>query len=480
MPNGNKTKQRRRTRRKKEVTKIAKSITEAVNRSTAPKKRRNRVRRRNPPLKPTNKMQFQKDGLLVKAGKMLGAVTNIPWMRPILERGVDLITTLSTAASAETVPGIVGTVSGPGELLFRREIAPRAFGATRVNKLSELYQRFIFSRLIINYVPAANRTQSGQLIAFFDTDPQDSVPTGIAGLNYAKAHGGVLFQISEPANIAMPIIKDRTYYTSYEDVDEDERFKVQAVFYVLAVTALPASTALGSFSVDYSIKFDLPQMEVNAPGQAGFSTVYRNGSAIATESGTYHFFTSDSSANDGFVNISQLTKVDGGFPDMPFIENGNFVGISLVPNSYYAFAVCIKLGAADTITWSDPTAGNSFQPAQTTSTITISSVRDFSAGNIAYHFLFVNFTTSSTLKDGVDFNPFLQLTTGGGTVSASDMIIHFDRVHKDSFSGGKVHQHFLRLEDKILELEKKLSEKDRDTYVLPDYTEKPIKKTPRK
>jgi len=114
-------------------------------------------------------------------------------------------------------------------------------------------------------MPAIAVTNSGQMIAYFDTDPQDLPPSGIDGVNYANAHGGKLFQISEPCSFSMPIIKDRTYYTSFDDETEDERFKIQGVFRVIQVTTLPGGSALGSFSIDYSCALELPQMANNQP-----------------------------------------------------------------------------------------------------------------------------------------------------------------------------------------------------------------------
>jgi len=223
---------------------------------------RNRQRRRNGggPLG-LNKKQLGTN-LLMGLGTAIGG----PMMRifrPVVEAGVDFLSTYSTGSSDNGL----GTAGVPGQIIVTYTVAPRGLSNTRLNKMSELYQRYIFNHVTIRYMPAVAVTQNGQLIGYFDTDPEDVPPglTGLANINYANAHGGKLFQISEPCSFEMPVIKDRTYYTDYDAAAafDEERFKIQAVFRVLQVTVLPVTTALGSFAIDYGIEFDLPQVVSN-------------------------------------------------------------------------------------------------------------------------------------------------------------------------------------------------------------------------
>lgn len=216
---------------------------------------------------------------IANGGRLLASLAG-PLTGSVIEKGIDFLEGLATSSLNTNSDGTIGAV---GDILMVKEISPRALSNTRLQKISELYQRYIFDEVVIDYVPSINVTQSGQLIGYFDTDPADEPPPGLDGINYANSHGGVLFQISTPCSFRMPIIRDRTYYTNYTDPFSDERFKIQAVFRVLAVTTLPSGSALGSFNMKYACSLELPQMDVTGAPSAS-STYGGYSSALTTTS----------------------------------------------------------------------------------------------------------------------------------------------------------------------------------------------------
>jgi hypothetical protein len=205
---------------------------------------------------------------------LLGPAAKI--FQPVIDTGCDY---LGSYLSGSSNNGVLGTAGVPGEIVQTYVIAPGAMSNTRISKMAQLYQRFFFNRVTVKYLPAINVTQSGQMIGFFDTDPEQVAPPGIAGVNYANAHGGTIFQIAEPATFIMPVVRDRTFYCDFDGAlqDDEERFKIQAIFYAMVVSAVPASTSIGTFTIEYSCEFELPQIDSsdvsNSVGYYGYSPI---------------------------------------------------------------------------------------------------------------------------------------------------------------------------------------------------------------
>jgi len=317
--------------------------------------------------------------LLMGLGRAIGGPL-MDIFQPVIEKGIDFLGTFTTGSSDN---GIVGTAGVPGQLILTYTIAPRALAATRLNKQSELYQRFLFNEVVINYMPAVNVTNSGQLIGFYDTDPEDVVPTGIAGINYANSHGGKLFQISEPCSFNMPVIRDRTYYTDYTGaVDEDEeRFKIQAVFYVMFVTACPATTALGSFSVKYNCSFELPQMTIGDP-IGNSSTAFQASDAGSNWPAVFHSTTGKLFRDlmgasvqskilpSGSSQYGLIFAMCGSAASTPGISLSSSPGVHSLLNGYYflTFSIHTSLGNINFNTLSTQANLFTFVPAGVTIT----------------------------------------------------------------------------------------------------------------
>lgn len=163
----------------------------------------------------------------------------------------------------------------PGDVVFRQYISPHYFDGTRIQVQQDTWQRYKFTEVVVEYVPAANKTQTGQLIGFFDTDPDDIPAPGAAGINHAQAHGGTMFQISEHATFSMPM-SNLLLWTGPVDVNDRDavKLKVQGCFYVLAVTDLPDSSALGSFQIAYKCHFEFPNSRNDNGGTVGDFALY--------------------------------------------------------------------------------------------------------------------------------------------------------------------------------------------------------------
>lgn len=150
-----------------------------------------------------------------------------------------------------------------GDILLQQDIQPNAFDGSRMADQEKLFQRYRFTKVRIRYTPIASQADAGQLIGYFSTDPDDSPPSGSAGVAYAEAHGGVKFQVSSSAFFDMPINTKMDLYTGPQDPNNDgtdaNKMKVQGRFTVLAVSSnLP--TSLGTLSVYYEINYSYPQL----------------------------------------------------------------------------------------------------------------------------------------------------------------------------------------------------------------------------
>jgi len=401
----------------------------------------------------------------------LGTAIGGPMMqifRPVVEAGVDFLGTYSTGASDNGL----GTAGLPGQVIVTFTVAPRALANTRLNKVSELYQRYIFNRVTIRYMPAINVTQNGQLIGYFDTDPEDVPPlqTGLTNINYANAHGGKLFQISEPCTFEMPVIKDRTYYTDYDETAQydEERFKIQAVFRVLQVTVLPASQALGSFAVDYNCEFELPQVTSNDPvadsaSFYGFQTAtILNQTNFAAKLSARFFNTC---LNGGSVGINaQMTNYSSAQGSLWLqcqaqlastgITFSSAEGVGPVywqPGYYYSIIFTVDLSVG-TMSFVGGSSNNMF-PASPS--LTFGGVTHWTSSAVASGdaFLIANFQISSTSPGAIQFDPQVNTLSTAVLNDFSCMVISSPVSYSSNHKHSKFVQKIMDIEAKLLDLQ---------------------------
>lgn len=185
--------------------------------------------------------------------------------RPITNRvfsevGSDFLTTV-TVQPAPTVSQRV---------LTSIDVSPSSFVGTRLEMLSQLYERYVFVDFKLRYVPAVPNTIACQLLVYFDTDPTDDPEVGSVDLliRAATAHtGSQQFNFNVPKTMAMPMRSDKQlYYTG--KFKTNERFTLQSKAFVLQVTnpvdfngaELSAPVTCGSLYMDWRIRFEQPQI----------------------------------------------------------------------------------------------------------------------------------------------------------------------------------------------------------------------------
>ena len=159
-------------------------------------------------------------------------------------------------------------------------VTPSAFPGTRLTQMSQLYDRYRFTKFRLRYIPAIPMTLGCQYVVYLDTDPLDDAttitnPDALVRQATAQAQSH-FFNFNEPQYIDLAIRKDdQLYYTG--DDKQNVRFSRQAVAYVIQVTdfvnyngELPnTSIVTGSLYVDWSCNFSMPQLNPAALTFAG-------------------------------------------------------------------------------------------------------------------------------------------------------------------------------------------------------------------
>jgi len=143
-------------------------------------------------------------------------------------------------------------VAAGGQILINQPISPDFLNGV-IQSQGALFERFKLQDLMVNYRPSINVTQSGQLMMFFIQDPNESIPDTSTDdlLNFGKAHGGVLFNVSD--NVSLHATRDNLisnvelYTGSADETSEDVKLHVAGRFLVVSATTVP-SDALGTFS----------------------------------------------------------------------------------------------------------------------------------------------------------------------------------------------------------------------------------------
>jgi hypothetical protein len=196
---------------------------------------------------------------------------------PVTLSGTDFLGTLTV---------LTAPLDAAARIIFSADISPSFFPGTRLTSFSNLYERYLFNKFAVRYVPAVPTTLACQLLAYIDTDPTDDPSTIIdpdALYRQAVAQSGSK-QWNFIAGNTIPLVikKDKTlYYTGATRVAE--RLNLQGRVYILQLTnpiafdgkpIIGDSLGAGSLFMDWNCTFSTPQINPEASQFAGVSTQY--------------------------------------------------------------------------------------------------------------------------------------------------------------------------------------------------------------
>jgi len=169
-----------------------------------------------------------------------------------------------------------------GGSVFSMALNPTTISNTRLSVQVQLYERFMFKKFKIYYVPAVSSATAGGLLGYFDLDTNDNVPVpGAAALRYAAAH-----QSSGPSNVWTPHVWSLPPPPPNQDQyfcqpsTSDYRLTEQAIFQLLCSVPGAAGT-LGSLYCEYEVVLYVEQFDAGSAG-SGLSLI-NSSTATATD-----------------------------------------------------------------------------------------------------------------------------------------------------------------------------------------------------
>lgn len=177
-------------------------------------------------------------------------------------------------------------ITTAARIIYSASISPSFFQGTRLTTFSNLYERYLFNKFQVRYVPAVPTTLACQLLAYIDTDPTDD-PTSIADADalfrQAVAQSGSRqWNFISGQSIPLVIKRDKTlYYTGATRVAE--RLNLQGKVYILQITNPIAfdgapidspTLEAGSLFMDWNVTFSTPQINPEAAQYVSLGDVY--------------------------------------------------------------------------------------------------------------------------------------------------------------------------------------------------------------
>jgi len=172
--------------------------------------------------------------------------------------GTDILFSFTTDATAAHHD------EGSQLLTFPLSPGDSAWNNTRLKQYLPLYQKFRFRKFRLRYYPIANRTVSGQIVMYIDSDTTtdySSIESTFAAIQTIMARTGERpCQISEERSTryvdSLGGDPDQTFfnYPAAGSATTDPRLYSQGRAFVFAVSDLPNSTACGVFVAEYDIE----------------------------------------------------------------------------------------------------------------------------------------------------------------------------------------------------------------------------------
>lgn len=244
-----------------------------------------------------------------------------------------------------------------GDVLFSQILAPIQLTGTRVAISAGLFEFYKWDKCVIHYIPSQATTQAGEMILYYESDPDSIVrlaPSGVGSLantRQAAAHlGAVPTQFFEPVNARYK--RESRYPQFFNDPwCAEPRTSVEMVFLAIqSVAASNASTVMGSFYLEYEC--ELWGQEFN-PISSGVGAEYYTTALHTALSGNASWTNGGSLTMTGSagVKVFQTLYQSGG--NLPVTINpsannaGTYSCISPPPGNYFLYAY---ISASSTIT----------------------------------------------------------------------------------------------------------------------------------
>jgi len=146
-----------------------------------------------------------------------------------------------------------------GDLLASVPISPSLLGGTDLSILSEMFEFYKFSKMSMSYVPSVGTNTTGQLVGFFDEDPNSIgrlMPNGVSNISNVKTasdhEGAAQNQVFAPMHY--DYMSSNANPQFYVDPNyTDARTSIQAVFLLVAASGILAAS-LGNLYLHYEVE----------------------------------------------------------------------------------------------------------------------------------------------------------------------------------------------------------------------------------
>jgi hypothetical protein len=150
-----------------------------------------------------------------------------------------------------------------GTTVVNVPINPTSLPGTRLQKLTQLYEKYRFRRFRITAVPSNATNLSGTYGMSYDRDPSDSTPpASTEGIRTFMAMvGSVISSEWVPRTLDCPLIEPTTDYFTNSTGSGDERLVDQGQFYFWLPTASPSTALSFMLLIEYDLELFVPALE---------------------------------------------------------------------------------------------------------------------------------------------------------------------------------------------------------------------------
>lgn len=180
-------------------------------------------------------------------------------------QGCDLLQTVKVPPSS-----IVGG-EAPGRTYCEVYVNPSEFAGTRLSRFSELFEKFLFTRMKLIFQPCKASLQDGSVGLAYDRDIDDPTPPpSLQGLRqYCAWYGTKLGRVWDRIEMDAKLLSPETGFYC-DDHGKEDRTSYQGQFYCFCEvpTLLPADTQIGDLFLEYDVDLFIPSLDVEVPTAA--------------------------------------------------------------------------------------------------------------------------------------------------------------------------------------------------------------------
>lgn len=192
-----------------------------------------------------------------------------------------------------------------GQAYLEFYLNPMEFSQSRIMQFGQMYEKFLFEVLDVDYSPQQPSTQKGSLVLAYDRDVSDATPpSSTAGLRqYLAFEDSVYGNVWVPKRLRARLQAPETGFYTNPAPGGDDRLAYQGQVYVACMepSGLAAGTVLGDIVLRYRIHFFVPQLDLQLPTLSGNN----NGTVVPTLTDVLTQFTG-TAAGSGLTPSSYL------------------------------------------------------------------------------------------------------------------------------------------------------------------------------